>query len=535
MSFFRNARLISRIRGVNEFHDWGRRSDVFRSGYRFHDRRLPERATPAGYAALIDAYRLAVPLPQRLTAIGEKHRVFEQDNWRLLTPRHASEPTLEGHLVFALKYEGLDLAVLRRLFLATGPDPIADFVRAKPTSAYARRLRFLYEWLLQQRIELLDAEKGSYAPAVDPEQQFATEGSLSSRHRVRDNLLGTPAFCPLVFKTERVQAFVVRRLEERARDTAAAIPKDVLSRAAAFLLLKDSKSSYAIEGERPPQDRVQRWGRAIGEAGRKPLDLDELLRLQRLVIGDARFVHMGLRTEGGFVGEYDRDTMAPLPHHISARHEDLGLLMDGLFALAGGAARSIDPVIAAAVLAFGFVYVHPFEDGKGRLHRYLVHHVLAERGFNPPGVAFPVSAVMFDRIADYKAVLESYSARILPLVDWEATPNNNVRVLNDTADFYRYFDATAHAEFLFACVARTIDEDLPREAEFLRRYDRFRAEVNAVADMPDRLVDLLFRLLQQNKGALSKRARENEFAALGEDESHAVEAAYDRLFRDAAP
>ena len=61
----------------------------------------------------------------------------------------------------------------------------------------------------------------------------------------------------------------------------AEVPRDLLSRTAAFLLLKDSKSSYAIEGERAPQDRIQRWGRAIGEAGRRPIDLDEFLRLQR--------------------------------------------------------------------------------------------------------------------------------------------------------------------------------------------------------------------------------------------------------------
>src|SRR3546814_2897006 len=84
-------------------------------------------------------------------------------------------------------------------------------------------------------------------------------------------------------------------------------------------LLKDSKSSYAIEGERPPQDRIQRWGRAIGEAGRQPLDREELLRLQRIVIGDARFVKLGFRDEGGFVGEHDRETRMPLPDHISAR------------------------------------------------------------------------------------------------------------------------------------------------------------------------------------------------------------------------
>ena len=32
----------------------------------FHERRLPEAATPAGYAALIDALRLRVPVPPHL-------------------------------------------------------------------------------------------------------------------------------------------------------------------------------------------------------------------------------------------------------------------------------------------------------------------------------------------------------------------------------------------------------------------------------------------------------------------------------------
>ncbi|HIP51694.1 MAG TPA: hypothetical protein EYG94_06355 [Campylobacterales bacterium] len=32
------------------------------------------------------------------------------------------------------------------------------------------------------------------------------------------------------------------------------------------------------------------------------------------------------------------------------------------------------------MIAFSFVYIHPLEDGNGRIHRYLIHHVLAERG-----------------------------------------------------------------------------------------------------------------------------------------------------------
>src|SRR6266849_8125094 len=81
----------------------------------FHERALPEKATPAGYAALVDAYGLPVPLPRTVSAIGEHHKVKEKSGWRILTPRHAPTPDLEGHLTFALKYEGLDLAILNRL------------------------------------------------------------------------------------------------------------------------------------------------------------------------------------------------------------------------------------------------------------------------------------------------------------------------------------------------------------------------------------------------------------------------------------
>jgi hypothetical protein len=241
-------------------------------------------------------------------------------------------------------------------------------------------------------------------------------------------------------------------------------------------------------------------------------------------------VRMGFRDEGGFVGEHDRETRMPLPDHISARPEDLPSLIDGMIGFDRGAALRLDPVIAAAALAFGFVYVHPFDDGNGRLHRYLIHHVLAERGFNPPGVVFPVSAAILERINDYRSVLESYSTRLLPHVRWEPTDRGNVRVLNDTGDFYRFFDATPHAEFLYECVQRTIETDLPAEAAFLRRYDAFRSDVEALFDMPERTIDLLFRFLHQNGGRLSQRAREREFAQLSDDEAARIERIFSSHF-----
>lgn len=48
--------------------------------------------------------------------------------------------------------------------------------------------------------------------------------------------------------------------------------------------------------------------------------------------------------------------------------------------------------------------------------------------------------------------------------------------------------------------------------------------------MPDRTIDLLFRVLRQNEGRLSKRAREHEFAALKPDEAERIDAAYGESF-----
>ena len=498
----------------------------------FQEKRLPETAMPAGYSALIDAYGLDAPLPHILCAIGAHHRMMERDGWRIMTPRHAPEASLEGHLTFALKYEGLDLAILKRLFLKAGPDAIAAIVHNKPTGTYARRIWFLYEWLTGEALDLPDARTGKYVPVLDPDLQWGIEGETAPRYRLRNNMPGTREFCPLVFRTKRLEDFIAEGLAQRARDIVADVPRDILARTAAFLLLKDSKSSYAIEGERPPQDRIQRWGRAIGEAGKKPLDEDELLRLQRIVIGDARFIRLGFRDQGGFVGEHDRETRLPLPDHISARPVDLQSLLSGMIAFDHGPAQSMDAVIAAAILAFGFVYIHPFEDGNGRLHRYLIHHVLAERGYNPPGVVFPVSAAIRDQIDRYRATLESYSQRLLPHIRWEPTEKFNIQVLNDTGDFYRFFDATPHAEFLYECVKRTIEYDLPYETSFLRRYDEFRRRIEDMIDMPERTVDLLFRFLGQNDGKLSNRARTKEFDALTAEEVKRVEAIYGKVFAD---
>lgn len=492
---------------------------------------LPSSAVRAGYSALIERYALRVSRPLRLFAIGEKHSIQEFQGWTLLTPRHAPQDTLLGQLTFALKYEGVQLDILRAVFCKVGAQAIVALVHEQPAGGYSRRIWFLYEWLLQETLPLEDLRQGNYVDLLDSKKQFPGPVRKVRRQRINNNLPGVPDFCPLIERTPQLDTWISCDLSEQAQQVTAQCHPDLLARAAAFLLLADSKSSYVIEGEQPPHTRIERWGRLLGEAGRQPLTLEHLVHLQRMVLADERFVTPGLRTQGGFIGMHDRHTGLPLPEHISAKAADLPRLMQGMLD-AWALLRQSDypPVLLATAMAFGFVFIHPFEDGNGRLHRYLIHHVLADSGFVPKGLVFPVSAVILEQVDAYREVLQAYSRPRLDCVDWQPTQRNNVEVTNDTLDLYRYFDATAQAEFLYACVGHTVHKTLPNEIDYLQKHDVYTAFISARFDMPAGTQDLLLRFLQSGKGQLSKRAREKEFAVLTAEEARMIEAEYQRVF-----
>jgi len=188
------------------------------------------------------------------------------------------------------------------------------------------------------------------------------------------------------------------------------------------------------------------------------------------------------------------------------------------------------PVLSAALIAFGFVFIHPFEDGNGRIHRYLINHLLSSMNFTPQGIIFPLSAAILDKIDDYRKVLESYSHPLLDFIQWRKTQDNNVGVLNESIDYYRYFDATFQTEFLFECVNYTINKIIPDEVTYLQNYDAMKIWLDDHFQMPDDMVALLIRFLDQNNGTLSKRARDKEFAELKEKEVMDIEENYKSLF-----
>ena len=506
----------------------------------FHKRILLEEGFVVGYAAIINSLNLKMPIPATIALVCNRNKKYQNEEWKVFPKRYLPEDNsdlreieaLYNHLVFALKYEGVNLLLFSLLAKHYSVIQLTKLVNIQPTGQYSRRIWFLIEWITGKILEEKeDLSKKSYVPLLNDKLQFAIDGTKSARHLVINNLPGTRMFCPLINRTPKLDKYITDNLSGKETKYLRNIHKDLLLRASAFLLLKDSRASFNIEGEDPKSKRAARWGQAIGQAGTKELTVEELQRLQQVVIENPRFLEMGFRRKGGFVGEHDRLTGEPLPEHVSAKWQDVESLIEGMLKTGDLLLKSkTDAVLAAAIIAFGFVFIHPFEDGNGRIHRYLIHHILVGKKFSQQGIIFPVSSSMLSHIADYKEVLASHSQPLLEFIDWKETKDHNVEVLNDTIDYYRFFDATKQAEFLYDCVNDTIQNIIPNEVTYLMRFDEFKKYIEDDFEMPDKVIAALIRFLEQNNGKLSKSAKEKEFAALSDIEVQIIEEQYKKIF-----
>jgi hypothetical protein len=315
-----------------------------------------------------------------------------------------------------------------------------------------------------------------------------------------------------------LEEFISRHLSDQAGTLVSKVSKQLLARAASFLLLADSKASFAIEGERLPRNKTERWLRAVQQVGKHVLTVEEMHRLHQILIEEQRFIRPGFRTEGVFLGERSADG-DPLPEFIGARPQDIKGLINGLIESNSIMLKSeLDPILQAAAIAFGFVYIHPYEDGNGRLHRCLIHQILVEKKFSPQGLVFPVSSVVLRMIETYMQILQNHTLPLMRHIKWEPTEHGNVDVLNDTSDLYKFFDCTQAAEFLYYCVEETIKHDVPSELDYLKRHDLVMQNLMNIIEMPNRLAEDFIMFMRQNGWQLPKKRRENEFAKLTDEE-----------------
>ena len=490
----------------------------------------PAAQRPAGYAALIERYRLDV-IPnwhKSLVTTSGIHRIDSMGGVveEVYPAKYWPGDELGDQLEFALKYDGTNLAILASLFQAAAPEELLAYVRSKPTGKYARRLWFLYEFLTGTRLAMDDVEQGHYIDLLDPDQYYTVAPARPvRRQRINDNLLGDGRFCPTIRRTDALRGFEQADLPKRCREVVSRYSPELLKRAMSYLYTKETKSSFEIEHITPNPTRTERFIALLHTADSEDFcEKSRLIELQNRIV-DPRFRASDYRTNQNYVGEtvaWQKERI----HYACPKPEDLASLMEGLVAAHKQMeAGDVSAVGHAAAVAYGFVFLHPFEDGNGRIHRFLIHNILARRGFTPEGIMFPVSASMLKDLAGYDASLEAFSRPLMALVEYALDEEGRMTVENDTARWYRYIDMTPQVESLFRFIERTIETELVEELAFLANYDRTKKAIQEIVDMPDRQIDLFIRACLQNNGRLSARKRASSFDFLSDDEVARMEQA----------
>lgn len=493
---------------------------------------------PVGYAWLIKEFGLSTfPLSHEsyigararsdATKAGMVHEIFQPNYWP------GDDPF--DHLVFALKYDDFNLDVLDQSLTKLGADRVLAHVGNQPNGKYARQLGYLFELLTGEQLALRVAIGGGYVNLLDPDKYLvAAVPERNTRWHVNDNLLGSARFCPIVRRIPSIKTLLEADFTSRLQAFKAQVDPVLFQRAVDYLYFKETRSSFDIERETPTPDREQRFVRALRDAGKSTfaevLSESALAGLQNLIV-EQRYAQATFRAWQNYFGE-SMPGRPPIVHYVCPPGEMVPDLMGGLIDCAAKA-QGVHPVVRAALVSFGFIFIHPFEDGNGRIHRFLIHDFLGRDGVVPAGMVLPVSAYMLHHPQEYDRVLESFSKPLRTVVsisiddDEKLTINNPVQASGS----YRYPDLTYQALYLLRAVEQTIDTELVTEILFIRGYDQAKVSIREVVDMPNTRLDLLIKLLYQNKGTLSNGKRPL-FKEITDEELARIEVAFQAAFAE---
>lgn len=497
---------------------------------------------PIGGAWLVREYGLELVQPPFVRSeIGPRRQtVHLPDHRREVHQEHMRpDATFRAHLTFMLKHEGVHLELVARLFDRMHPLQLAAWVEAEPNGQYARRAGFFYEWFTRKTLPVENGlVGGNYVDALNPKEQLAaTAGLPVSRWRVRDNMPGTSDFCPTVRLTPALREALGFDLAEALGREEAAFGAEVLRRSAVWMTLRESRSSFQIEGEQDQVTRVQRFAAVMETrtgAGDVPLTADALATLQKDILGDVTtLASFGLRQSPVFVGQAAR--YENVVHYVAPDWIDVAPMLEGLRTFVDRT-KGASSIARAAVASFAFVYIHPLADGNGRVHRFLVNDVLRRDGAIHAPFILPISALITEHSAErarYDEALEAFSRPLMrryadrysfarePDEQPDGVPSNfRFEAYADARPAWRFLDLTSHVEYTAGLLQRTIQQEMHAQAAFFRSLGQARAAVKEIIEGPDSDVDAIIRSARENDGVRSGKLAKR-FPALQDDSTWA--------------
>ncbi|WP_350562783.1 Fic family protein [Psychrobacter sp. CAL346-MNA-CIBAN-0220] len=489
-----------------------------------------DTSDPIGAAWLISYASIELVFPLYISSsIGGRRQTYKDGNFTHNIYQESARPldNIIAHLQFHLRHEVLSLELLVRLFEQIGPNDVQAWVNNEPTGRYARRTAFLYEWLTNNYLEVPSNLGGNYVDAIDAKKLVTSSAEhviKNAQWRINDNLAGTRNFCPMLVKTEafmQAAEFDIATMVEKLNDE---FGQDLLMRASVWMTLRESKASFAIEGEGKELKRIERFAdvmaRRTGE-GNIPLDPAQLAELQQEILGSKTVIQQyGLRQSPVFVSHTQVNGFKEIVHYIAPPSDDIACKLQGLQAFMEKT-QGQSALIRSAVASFAFVYIHPLADGNGRVHRFLINDVLRRDKVIHEPIILPISQAIAEHPSDryaYDKILDSVSVPLMKRIhdhydfDKQAVtyPDGIRSNLNFENNYliqpaWRFMDLSPHVQYLSGLIAHVIEKDMHKESQYLRQHDTARKAIKEIFEMPNSYADRIIRSMVQNRGAKSNK------------------------------
>lgn len=471
-----------------------------------------------GYSFLIEKLGLtAVPpsCPARVKSVTRLERIGHT----LAVPASIAPASddLLGHVLFALKHEGINLSVLAQALPHIPAAVLEQSHQQAPNGIYIRKACYLREAFTGEEIKQHSPVRIPYTPLFDPERYITRPGERNSKWRIDFNGLGNLDYCATVERTPEIQSLLDHDIIGKARAFIAALPPVMMDRALNWAYLHETKDSFAIERESPSEDKSRRFIQLLRQAHqRQPLSEEYLVALQNATVSNPFDLAAAFRHEQNYLSDGTHGatgiTFLPPPPDLCRQ------LTESLIHFANEAPNQIDPLVAAGIISFGFVLLHPFMDGNGRLSRFLIHQALCRAGALENGLLLPISVAMKSQEVRYLEALQSFSRPVRDFweVRWIDFGHYSFEFKGSEA-LYRYWDATPCVAFTLDMARLALEVELKKEADFLACYDTVYRAVNDRYDVRGSDLANLVMMCLSNDGIVSRnRRRQYQYAVQAE-------------------
>ena len=487
---------------------------------------LRKTSGPVGYAWLRDQFDAPSFLGAREARVAGVNALERLPEGGLLVPaRMAPEPTVLSHILFALKHEDISMYLLALSLKRVGAHELETSFRQTPNGVYIRTACCLWEMFTGANLNTAGAAiTAPYQDVFDRDRYFVGVSRRNAKWRVDFNGLGELDFCPIVRKTHGIQAMLNEVILEQAREFANNTESEMLDRALGWAYLSETEGSFAIEGEVPSHDKARAFTKLLRHASDpKELTEDLLCELQRMSITNEFDKAWEFRSEQN---RLQKGVGSVGVRYVPPRPEIVVPLMSGLMALANKRPHGLDPLVHAAIVSFGFVYIHPFMDGNGRLSRFLIHHCLGQSQALPKALVLPVSVAMKRYEKAYLETLISFSkpARDLCHVTWAGDSNYAFDWMPGADESFQFMDLTSSAEFTLRMAKVALQEDLLGETQWLSDFDAVYEQIKARFDIRDDDLSNLVAAALKNDGRVSKNNRKKYLYRVADETLDAIEA-----------